>query len=149
LDYFIEVTGGDRKDLWTRSVTTGFVKGLGKSGKKPTTINRVSATLRHAAAWVHRQKPFLAGNPCERIQDLKTDAPESKGLTALEVTRLKAAAEQLPRLKTRKNQKPLRDHALFLVLLHTGLRVSELLSLDLAQYEGKHFKNVKRKGKSV
>src|SRR5207249_3058998 len=34
-------------------------------------------------------------------------------------------------------------------LLHTGLRVSELLSLDLGQYEGKHFVNVKRKGRKV
>ncbi len=35
------------------------------------------------------------------------------------------------------------------MLLHTGLRVSELLSLQLKQYDGKHLKNVKRKGKSV
>src|SRR5438067_13823285 len=37
----------------------------------------------------------------------------------------------------------------FIVLLHTGLRVSELLGLDLDQYKGKHFVNVKRKGKKV
>jgi site-specific recombinase XerD len=45
------------------------------------------------------------------------------------------------------NQQPVRDYALFLVLLHTGLRVSELLSLDYAQYKGKHFVNVQRKGR--
>jgi integrase/recombinase XerD len=65
------------------------------------------------------------------------------------VTRLKSAAEQLLHLKTAKNQSPLRDYVLFLVLLATGLRVSELLGLNLAQYQGKHFVNVKRKGKKV
>jgi integrase/recombinase XerD len=119
------------------------------SARNPTSINRILATLRHCAARVHRQGPFLAGNPCDRIADLNLDDPAWKGLTDLEVTRLKSAAEQLLHLKTAKNQSPLRDYALFLVLLHTGLRVSELLGLDLTQYQGKHFVNVKRKCKQV
>jgi integrase/recombinase XerD len=61
--------------------------------------------------------------------------------------RLKSASEQLVKLKVRKNQNPLRDRAIFLVLLNTGLRVSELLDLRRDQYTGKHFQNVKRKGK--
>jgi site-specific recombinase XerD len=65
------------------------------------------------------------------------------------VTRLRAAAEQLLRLRTGRNQHPLRDHAIFLVLLHTGLRVSELLELDIKQYREKHFTEVKRKGAKV
>jgi len=36
-----------------------------------------------------------------------------------------------------------------MVLHHTGLRISELLALDIRQYHGKHFTNVKRKGKAV
>ena len=43
----------------------------------------------------------------------------------------------------------MRNYALFLVLLQTGLRISELLAINLRQYDGKHFKNVKRKGKVV
>src|SRR5262249_32559911 len=46
-------------------------------------------------------------------------------------------------------QNPFRNYAIFLVLLHTGLRVSELLALDLDQYSGKHIHTVKRKGKKV
>jgi integrase/recombinase XerD len=42
-----------------------------------------------------------------------------------------------------------RDYAIFLVLLHTGLRISELLALELDQHHGKHFTNVRRKGKGV
>ena len=115
----------------------------------PSTINRSLATLRHCASWVNSQRPFLAGNPCDRIPDLELDDPEWKGLKPIEVTRLKSAAEQLIYLRRRANQHPVRNFAIFLTLLHTGLRVSELLSLNLSHYEGKHFRNVRRKGKSV
>ena len=83
------------------------------------------------------------------MNDLHTEAPEWKGLRDIDITRLKAAAEQLLHLKRRRNQNPVRDYAVLLVLLHTGLRISELLSLELDQYQGKHFVNVRRKGKSV
>jgi integrase/recombinase XerD len=150
LAFFHQATGCDHPDQWTRSVTAAFIKHLGQgNARKGTTINRILATLRHCAAWVHHQRPFLAGNPCDRIADLNLDDPAWKGLSDLEVTRLKSAAEQLLHLKKWKNQSPLRDNALFLVLLYTGLRVSELLGIDLTQYQGKHFVNVKRKGKKV
>jgi integrase/recombinase XerD len=150
LEYFGEAVGGDHIDDWTRSLTAGYLKHLQRVRRLgPTTVNRALATLRHCANWIHQRRPFLAGNPCHRISDLHTDAPEWKGLTDMEVTRLKAAAEQLLHLKSRRNQNPLRDRAIFLILLHTGLRVSELLALDLGQYRGKHFHTVRRKGKTV
>jgi integrase/recombinase XerD len=150
LDFFTQAVGSDHPDHWTRSMTAGFLKHLEKQQRKcPTTINRTLATLRHCANWIHRHRPFLAGNPCERVNDLRTEAPEWKGLRDIEITRLKTAAEQFLHLKKRRNQNPIRDYAIFLVLLHTGLRISELLSLDLDQYQGKHFVNVRRKGKSV
>jgi integrase/recombinase XerD len=149
LDFFGDVAGTDKPDLWTPAITKAFQKNLGKSGKKPTTINRTLATVRHAASWVHRHRPFPAGNPCAGVQDLQIDEPSWKGLSDLEVTRLRSASETLLATKKRKNQLPVRDHAIFLALLHTGLRVSELLGLDLDQHTGKHFTSVKRKGKKV
>ena len=53
------------------------------------------------------------------------------------------------KIKTARNHLPLRDYALFLVLLNTGLRISESLSIELAQYDGKHFREVRRKGRKV
>ena len=149
LVYFRETTGSDHPDQWTRSLTSSFLKQLERSGRRATTVNRLLATIRHAASWIHRKRPFLAGNPTDRIAELRVDDPEWKGLTDQDVTRLRSAAEQLLYLKGRLDQNPLRDYAIFLVLLHTGLRVSELLSLDLDQYQGKHFHNVKRKGRKV
>jgi integrase len=61
--------------------------------------------------------------------------------------RLKSAAEKMTKLKTRGNQLPLRDKEVFLVLLNTELRVSELVALDRPQYRGRHLHDVKRKGK--
>jgi integrase/recombinase XerD len=149
LGFFAGAVRSDHPDQWTRSLTAAYLKGLSRDGKKPTTVNRALATLRHAASWVHSQRHFLAGNPTERIGDVQTDEPSWRGLTDLELMRLKSAGEQLLRLKTARNQHGLRDHAVFLLLLHTGLRVSELLSLELAQVQGKYFVNVKRKGRKV
>src|SRR5262249_29176344 len=96
-----------------------------------------------------RQRPFLAGKPCDRVKDITTDEPEWRGLTDLQVNRLKSAAEQLNRIHTRADQQPIRDQAILLVLLHTALRVSELLALDIPQYRDNHLTNIRRKGKAV
>ncbi len=150
LAFLLKSAGTDHPDQWTRSVTRDFLKHLErKEDKSPSTINRVLSTLRHCSTWIASQRPFLAGPPCDRIDDLELEDPERKGLEDIEITRLKSAAEQLIPMKTRANQHPVRNYALLTVLLHTGLRVSELLSLTLRQYDGKHFKNVKRKGKAV
>jgi integrase/recombinase XerD len=149
LSFFSHTTRSDHPDQWTRSITGAFGRHLQQTGKKATSINRIQATLRHSAAWIHRQRPFLAGNPFDRVGDLQLDDPEWKGLSDLEITRLKSAAEQMLKIKTAKNHLPLRDYALFLVLLNTGLRVSELLSVEISQYDGKHLKEVRRKGRKV
>jgi integrase len=56
---------------------------------------------------------------------------------------------KLVHLSRRANQNPQRDYAVLLVLLHTALRVSELLALDLDQYRDKHLVNIRRKDKKV
>jgi integrase/recombinase XerD len=151
LDFFHHVSRSSNPDHWTPSVTKGFQKALGRGDerKKPSTINRMLASLRTCARWIGRQRPFLAGDPCKGVADLRMDEPSWKGLTELEVTRLRSAGEQLLKLKTGKHQQAVRDYAIFLVLLQTGLRVSELLAIDLDQFAGKHFRQVQRKGNKV
>jgi integrase/recombinase XerD len=51
--------------------------------------------------------------------------------------------------KTRGTQQGVRDHALMATLLGTGLRVSELLAIDVAQYHQRGFVHVLRKGGHV
>jgi len=156
LDYFTVAVRSDDRTLWTRSISEGFQKALKKqkserTGRKlaPTTINRVMATLRTAAKWIHATEPFLAGNPMHRISDLVLPEPTWQGLTDLQMVRMNAAADQLLVLSTGANQWPKRDYASFHVLYTTAMRVSEFIGLELEQYDGKYFRNVQRKGKTV
>lgn len=156
LEYFARVTRSDDKQLWTRSLSDGFLRDLQKqksdrTGRKlaPSTINRVMATLRTAAKWIHGHEPFIAGYPMERIKDITTPEPTWQGLTDLEMVRMRAAADQLVTLSSGANQWPRRDFALFHVLFVSALRVTELISLDMEQYHGKYLLNVRRKGRNV
>lgn len=140
LRFFFDTCRTYNCDQWTPSITKSFVKSLTKTTSErtnrklaPSTCRRAVDTLKHAARWIHRHRPFLAGNPFHRVTGVVLDEPDWKGLRAIKVTRLRAAAEQLIRLRTRPDQAPIRDHAAFLVLIHTGLRVDELCGLDLEQ----------------
>src|SRR5262249_28301783 len=89
LDYFRRMMRSDAIDDWTRSVTLGFVGWLeeeanGGQGYAPTSVNRTLATLRRAARWIQKQRPFLAGDPFERVSDLVVTVPQAKGLSPLQ-----------------------------------------------------------------
>lgn len=156
MEFFLEATGGDQIDQWTRSVSSDFIKQLMRVPSEhtgrllaPATINRNLATLRKASRWIHAQRPFLADWPMHRIKDIDEDNPEWQGFEPLAVTRLKAAAEQLIHIQKRSSQRPYRNYAIFTVLLYTGLRQFELRGLDRSQFRDKHFFNIQRKGKKV
>ena len=125
LQFFANKVKSDHPDDWTKSITAAFLRQLettpilrwGKEAKrKPATANRILATLRHAATWIHDRRPFLAGNPCRGIRELVPDEPVWKGLSEIEVMRLRSASEQIAKLKTRRNQHAARDRAIFLHL---------------------------------
>jgi integrase/recombinase XerD len=152
LSYFGRMMGTDAIDDWTRSVTLGFVQWLEGDanegrGYAPTSVNRTMASLRRAARWIQARRPFLAGDPFERVSDLVVTIPPAKGLTKLQRSRVLAAADKLCALQKRANQQPRRKRALLVVLLETGMRISETLRLTLDQYDGKYFRNVRRKGR--
>ncbi|MHB9063330.1 MAG: tyrosine-type recombinase/integrase [Pirellulaceae bacterium] len=150
VDYLHTSSGTDHPDQWTKSLTESFLRYLeNREGLAATSINRVLATIKHVAGWIHLRRPFLVGNPCARVHSFDVDEPEWGGLPDLAVNRLKSAAEQLCHISARASQQPLRDQAMFLALLHTALRGSELLSLDLKQYKDDAFHNIQRKGKKV
>jgi integrase/recombinase XerD len=123
LAYFHETTGGYECDQWTRSVSKSFLTWIQKqkserTGRRlaPNTCRRILDTVKRAARWIHRRRPFLAGFSFRDVKDLKVDEPDWKGLDDLEVRRLKSAAEQLIYRTTRADQLPRRDFAMLLVL---------------------------------
>ena len=149
--FFELEVGHDHVDNWTPAVSKQFQKVLcktifEKTGKvyKATTVNRVMATIRHVGRWLHQQRPLLAGDPMMQVKDLQTDAPDWNGLTSKQLMRLKSACEQRIKSCTRKNQNPLLETTVLYVLLGTGLRESELVSLNVYQYYNKGLHDVVR-----
>jgi len=151
INFFQNEVGSDLVDSWTPAVSKHFQRQLcktisDKTGKpyKATSINRTMATIRHVGRWLHQQRPLLAGDPLAQVKDLQTDAPDWNGLTSKQLMRLKSACEQRIKACTRKNQNPLMETALFYTLLGTGLRESEIVSLNISQYRQKGLHGVLR-----
>lgn len=151
ISFFQREVGHDQVDNWTPAVSKQFQRKLtqtisDRTGKpyKATSINRTLATIRHAGRWLHNQRPLLAGDPLAQVKDVQVDAPNWNGLTSRQLMRLKAACEQRIKSCDRKNQNPLLETAVFYILLGTGLRESELVTLNVEQYSQKGLHNVLR-----
>ncbi|HDV5785702.1 TPA: tyrosine-type recombinase/integrase [Legionella pneumophila] len=151
IHFFQNEVGHDHVDNWTPAVSKQFQKNLSKiisekTGKpyKATSVNRTMATIRHVGRWLHQQRPLLAGDPLAQVKDLQTEAPDWNGLTSRQLMRLKSACEQRLKSCTRKNQNPWMETALFYVLLGTGLRESEVVTLNVSQYQQKGLMEVLR-----
>ncbi|HHF7375606.1 TPA: tyrosine-type recombinase/integrase [Legionella bozemanae] len=151
LQFFQSEVGNDCVDSWTPAVSKQFQKNLiktisEKTGKpyKATSINRTMATIRHVGRWLHQQRPLLAGDPLTQVKDLQPEVPNWNGLSSRQMMRLKSACEQRIKSCTRKNQNPLMEAALFYVLMGTGLRESEVVSLNVGQYRQKGLYEVLR-----
>ncbi|MBN8828092.1 MAG: tyrosine-type recombinase/integrase [Sphingobacteriia bacterium] len=149
LNYFQNNIKTNNIDYWTTSVTKAFQGFLLNVPYSATTINRIFATLRHAANWIQNQRPFLAGHPFTNIRDVAIDDPAWKGLTSIEITRLKVGCDHRLMICKRANQNAYLETAVFYILLHTGLREFELIGLNIDQYHSRGFHNVIRKGRKV
>ena len=154
--YFTSTLGANIPDLWTPSITKGFQSYLSnhvssKTGKNyiATSINRILATIKHFASWLHKERPLLGGDPFTGVRFTQVEDPEWNGLSNSEITRLKSACELRMKACKKKHQKPLLEYTIFSTLLSTGLRESELASLNIEQYHSRGFHNVKRKGNKI
>src|SRR5262249_29643188 len=99
----------------------------------------------------HRKFPalFRLGCPTEGVKPPAEPTPDWKGLTRLGEIRLHAAAQTLRARPGHGTNQGLRNHALFAVLLGSGLRVSEALRLDRDQHATKGFGRVRIKGSGI
>ncbi len=107
----------------TKSTVLTYLLSLQKEGRAATTVNRALASLRSFYAYL------TAGGELMSDPTLNLDAPTvarniPQILTAREVERLLSA----PDTKTAKGR---RDRAMLEVLYATGIKVSELIALDV------------------
>ena len=151
LTFYQKLYKHDRPDEWFVSVTKAFLKALQQERLAQASLVRIYATVRHFARWLHRKFPVLfpLGCPTDGVKPPAEPTAEWKGLTRVEELRLLSAVQKLRVHRGPGTDQGLRNHALFAVLLGSGLRVSEVLHLELDQYTGKGFSRVAVKGGGV
>jgi integrase/recombinase XerD len=139
--------GHDRPEEWYRSVTREFLKQLRRGRPAQATVVRTYASVRHFARWIHQKvKPCPLGCPTDGVKPPEEPEAEWKGLSRADELRLLNAAQTLRVRPGRGTNQGLRDHAAIALLLGSGFRVSEVLSLDCEQYTSRGFKKVLTKG---
>ena len=101
-------------------------------------------------SWVAVRAPdaLPAGDPTSGVRTLALAPLEPRALTPAQVRSLKSVIDRLERFHARKGRRaegerhghsrPLRDRAIVHVLLCTGVRREELVTLDLAQVSPRH-----------
>lgn len=166
ITWFVEHRGHGDIGAWTEANTRYFLRHLTKLGKRPATIDRALFTLKHFARWVHEQPGGVFarhGLPVAEVECLKVEEPECKKLSEERMRALFAAARALvtetadvgkvssdaaltQTTQRQSRARPRRNLALLGVLYYSGLRVSEVIDLTRAQYDGAALYDVARKG---
>lgn len=103
--------------------------------KSPATMYRLKATLRAFFAWA-AESGIVESNPARSITSRRLSRKPPKFLTEAEKRRL------LKELHDRTSPLARRDRAIFELFLGTGIRLSELVSLDIddVDLDGKHIR---------
>ena len=148
--FFKGAYGHDRiRNVLKRDVLA-WQRALSDEGLAPATVNNHLASLSAFTTWVHAQAPhlFAIGDPAKGISELGLPPLEPRTLSPEQVRSLKSICDRLERfhqlkgrrwakspvqLRVRATGRPLRDRAIVYVLLSTGLRREELITVDLDQ----------------
>jgi integrase/recombinase XerD len=101
----------------------GYLLHLKKIGRMPSTISRSLVSIRSFHHYLQRQGMAVM-NPAFDLEPPKLDKPLPKVLTVAEVERLLDAPDD-------SGAQGARDKAMLEVLYATGIRVTELISLDV------------------
>ena len=149
LEFYFDLYQHYEPAEWYPAVTREWLNKLKRSRKvAPATAVRRYATIRHFARWAHDNVfRFPLGCPTEGIKAPPEPETDWHGLDRKNELRLIAAAQKLRNGGTgAAGRQGIRDLAMLYSLLGSGLRISELLALDLDQYDGKGFRDLLVKG---
>lgn len=100
-----------------------FLENLDSHAYSPATMARKIATLRSFYKWAHKRS-YIAQNPMTMIRTPRQAKRLPKAITVEQIERLLSALDDRDALGAR-------DRAMLETLYSTGLRVSELVQLDL------------------
>lgn len=151
LNFYHRLFHHDEPSQWHATVTRAFIKHLFDDPEPPlsqASVARIYASVRHFARWAHQNAfAFPFGCPTDGVQPPTEPEGDWYGLTRTNELRLLSAARALQTQTGRRGiNQGVRDYAIICVLLRSGLRISELLGVDLAQWNGRGFTHVRLKG---
>ena len=107
----------------------GFIADLSAESMAPASVNRALSSVRGFYRWLNRFGR-RNDNPCERLKNIKTPRTLPQVLWEKEMASFAALPD------TRGILWPARDKALIMTMYSAGLRISELVSLDMANITG-------------
>ena len=109
------------------SFISAYIKKLSKSGKSNATLTRISASVRCFYQYM-LSEDVVKENPASAIKLEKVEKKLPEILTANEISQLLAQPDVI-------DQKGCRDKAMLELLYATGIRVSELISLKVTDFQ--------------
>jgi len=144
--YLSATYGHERLATMVRRDVVGWRDSLVALGLGPSTVNNHLASLAGFCGWVAAQDPeaLTGGNPTSGVRSLALAPLEPRALTPAQVRSLKSVVDRLERFHAPKGRRSnggeaqhgharaLRDRAIVYVLLSTGLRREELVTLDVS-----------------
>jgi integrase len=148
--FYREAYGHDRASTCLKRDVVAWQQHLIDQGLAPATVNNHLAALSAFTSWVsaHAPRLFPFGDPAKGVGELGLPPLEPRALSDAQVRSLKSLCDRLPRLAVKKGRRwqgkdatvharrrPWRDRALVFVLLSTGLRREEMVTLDLTQLQ--------------
>ena len=119
---FAEGRGVDEITLTTNTDMVAYIHYLKQSGRSSSTMNRKVASLRAYFRFLLSEGK-MEENPTEGIKSPRIERKEVEYLTLEEIDQLLACPNE--------SNKGVRDRAILEVLYATGIRVSELIALDI------------------
>lgn len=150
IQFFRDAYGHDRLSACLRRDVVAWQLQLSADGLAPATVNNHLASLSAFTSWVSVHAPglFPFGDPAKGVGELGLPPLEPRALTDAQVRSLKNLCDRLPRFHAKKGRRwtgkeaaphakrrPYRDRALVFLLLSTGLRREEVISVDLTQVQ--------------
>ncbi len=133
--FFRDAYGHDRLSACLRRDVVAWQHQLIDAGLAPATINNHLASLSAFTSWVSVHAPRLLpfGDPAKGVGELGLPPLEPRALSDAQVRSLKNLCDRLPRFHAKR--RPYRDRALVFLLLSTGLRREEVITVDLTQVQ--------------
>ena len=126
---------GARLDEMTRADVAAFIDGLLDAGLSAKTVNNYLNAVRGFYEYMIEERDWCREEPVSKKDDLKRDRPLPRPLSADEVEALFAVIGSV------------RDRAMFLLMLRSGLRVSEVNGLDVRDIQVREKRVFVREGK--